>query len=109
MNVLFVKFSLKGMDDETFYGFTVEAAPAIAEVPGLISKAWLVDPDTGQYGGSYLFEDREAIEAYMQSPIIQDWIAAGNYDNLSVEIFDTLEPATSVTSMAILRGFALAS
>jgi hypothetical protein len=63
MNVLIVKFSLQGINHETYAGFSVEAAPGVAEAPGLLTKAWLSKPETNEYGGVYLFKSREAIDA----------------------------------------------
>jgi hypothetical protein len=98
MNVLIVKFSLKGIDHETYAGFSLEMAPGVAEAPGLLTKAWLSKPEINEYGGVYLFESREAIEAYLSSPAIRAFFETGPCTNMRTEIFDTLEPATSITS-----------
>jgi quinol monooxygenase YgiN len=98
MNVLIVKFSLQGIDHETYAGFSLEVAPGVAETPGLFTKAWLSKPETNEYGGVYLFESREAIDAYLTSPAIQAFFETGPCTNVGIEVFDTLEPATSMTS-----------
>jgi hypothetical protein len=39
-------------------------------MPGLISKAFVYDPETREYGGNYLWESREQIEAFLKSDIV---------------------------------------
>ena len=41
-----------------------------AEMPGLISKAFVYDPQTRAYGGNYVWESRELIEAFLDSDLI---------------------------------------
>ena len=98
MNVLIVKFSLQGIDHESYAGMSLEVAPGVAEAPGLLVKAWLSRPEANEYGGVYLFESREAIEGYLASPLIQAFFETGPVTNVRIEIFDTLGPATSITS-----------
>ncbi len=38
-------------------------------MPGLISKAFIYDPETREYGGNYLWERREQIDAFLNSDI----------------------------------------
>src|SRR5260370_24960950 len=39
-------------------------------MPGLISKAFIYDPETREYGGNYLWERREQIDAFLNSAIV---------------------------------------
>jgi len=39
-------------------------------MPGLISKAFIYDPETREYGGNYLWETREQIDAFLKSDIV---------------------------------------
>jgi hypothetical protein len=39
-------------------------------MPGLISKAFVYDPDTREYGGNYLWERREQIDTFLKSDIV---------------------------------------
>ena len=39
-------------------------------MPGLISKAFIYDPVTREYGGNYVWESREAIDAFLASAIV---------------------------------------
>ena len=40
------------------------------EMPGLISKAFLYDPATREYGGNYVWETREQLDAFLASDIV---------------------------------------
>jgi hypothetical protein len=39
-------------------------------MPGLISKAFVYDPETREYGGNYVWERRDQIEAFLESDIV---------------------------------------
>src|SRR5215216_6923846 len=61
----------------TFYSTPAEhvalcnqVAEAIAATPGLIWKTWLMNEADHEAGGIYLFESREAAEAYLNGPIV---------------------------------------
>ena len=46
-------------------------AQAIAAVPGLIWKVWLLDEAAAELGGVYLFASRAQAQAYIDGPILQ--------------------------------------
>ncbi len=46
-----------------------ERASLYADMPGLISKAFLFDPQTREYGGNYVWENRAALDAFLGSQI----------------------------------------
>ena len=39
-------------------------------MPGLISKAFVYDPETREYGGNYVWATRDQLEAFLASDII---------------------------------------
>ncbi len=41
-----------------------------SNMPGLISKAFVYDPETREYGGNYLWERRDQIDAFLKSDIV---------------------------------------
>jgi len=41
-----------------------------SNMPGLISKAFVYDPDTREYGGNYLWERRDQIDTFLKSEIV---------------------------------------
>ena len=47
------------------------AARAIAAVPGLIWKVWILDEAASELGGVYLFASRAQAQAYADGPILE--------------------------------------
>ncbi|GAC1419535.1 MAG: hypothetical protein NVSMB57_13880 [Actinomycetota bacterium] len=43
-----------------------------SDMPGLISKAFVYDPETREYGGNYVWESRPALDAFLSSPVVAD-------------------------------------
>jgi hypothetical protein len=39
------------------------------KMPGLISKAFLYDPQTREYGGNFVWETREQLDAFLVSEV----------------------------------------
>ena len=49
-----------------------ERAKQFDKLPGLRSKAFLLDVDRREIGGNYVWETREALEAYLRSDLYRD-------------------------------------
>jgi len=97
MHVLIVNFQLKGVDEAQYAKLCDDIAPAFAAVPGLISKVWLKNSDTGTYGGVYTFADRKAFERYKASDLFRTVAAHPNLANITANDFTVLESPTRVT------------
>lgn len=52
-----------------------ERAALYTGMPGLISKAFLFDPQTREYGGNYVWENRAALEAFLASEMFAAAVA----------------------------------
>jgi Putative mono-oxygenase ydhR len=48
-----------------------DPARAIATVPGLIWKVWILDEASAELGGVYLFASRAQAQAYVDGPILE--------------------------------------
>jgi hypothetical protein len=46
-------------------------ARAIAAVPGLIWKVWILDEAASEFGGVYLFASRAQAQAYVDGPFLE--------------------------------------
>jgi hypothetical protein len=46
-------------------------ARAIAAVPGLVWKIWIIDETAAELGGVYLFASRASAQAYVDGPILE--------------------------------------
>lgn len=44
-------------------------------LPGLRAKAFVIDPARRVYGGHYIWESREALDAFLASPIFESSVA----------------------------------
>ncbi|HET6280266.1 MAG TPA: YdhR family protein [Polyangia bacterium] len=86
-----------------FRGMADHAASAIAAVPGLLSKVWIIDEQRRRAGGVYLFTDRAAATAYLEGPIVAGLRANPALSGLEAHLFDLLEGPSVVT-----RGLAAA-
>jgi heme-degrading monooxygenase HmoA len=97
MHILIINFALEGISAEE-YGAQVEsAAPAFAELPGLVSKIFLTNEQTNTYGGVYLWQDREAMEDYKESELYKGMAASPYFKDFTVKDFAVPEGPTRMT------------
>ena len=101
MQILIVQFSLT-IPVSDYERLAAELAPAFSAVPGLLSKSWLLDAESGEAGGVYLFADASFVDAYLASPLAPS-ADAPFLAGLRMQRYDAIEKATSVT-----RGFLVA-
>ena len=95
-----VNFNLEGITHDDFLQIADTAAPAFAEVPGLISKVWLSDQEGNTYGGVYTWEDKEAMEAFGESELFTNAVKNNpNFVNLSAKSFGILEGPGKITGV----------
>jgi heme-degrading monooxygenase HmoA len=97
MHIQITTFNLEGISEEDYRKLCETVAPAFADLPGLISKTWLANPETNTYGGVYVWRDREAIEAYEKTDLFKGLGANPHFENVSVKDFAVLEDPTHVT------------
>ena len=76
MHIQVINFKLSGIASSEYEAACEDVAQAFSELPGLISKHWLADPDSNTYGGVYIWESREDMKAYLGSDLF-----AGVQDN----------------------------
>ncbi len=104
MHVLIITFGLEGIGEEDYLEQVESIAPAFADMPGLVSKTWLANETTNTYGGFYVWQDREAMEAYKETDIYRGLMANPHFGGVSVRDFAVLEGPTRLT-----RGFEAAT
>ena len=78
-------------------GAMEKAAGAIADVPGLAWKIWLLDEAQAEAGGIYLFDNDAAVDAFLAGPIVRQIKSTPAFANVSVKRFDAVEPLTAIT------------
>ncbi len=97
MHIQVVNFRLEGMSEADYYGIAEAMAPAFANLPGLVSKTWLADPQTSAYGGVYVWQSHEAMENYKESDIYKGMATNPHFAEVTVKDFAVLEGPTRVT------------
>jgi hypothetical protein len=74
-----------------------QIAGQIAAVPGLVWKAWVFNEARNEAGGIYLFESANAVEAFLDGPIVTDLENHPALTDLRVKTFDVLDVPSKVT------------
>jgi len=97
MHILIINFELHDLTHAAFEHIAQEAAPAFAEIPGLVSKHYLSNPDTNTYGGVYIFENEQAVRDYQSSDLYAGLGANEHFVNMQVRDFGVLECPSIVT------------
>ena len=96
---------------QTNFTFTVSAdefqaaaeplAEAFAAVPGLLWKVWLLNPQTREAGGVYLFENEDALAAFLDGPLVAGMRAHPAIEGITVRQLPVWEYPSAVTRAPI--------
>ena len=97
MHVQVVNFNLEGISRAEYETVCNELAAAFAALPGLVSKHWLADEKNNTYGGVYIWETREAYDAFVNSELFAGVGANPALVNISSKDFDVIEAPSRVT------------
>lgn len=69
----------------------------IAAVPGLAWKIWLLNEADREAGGIYLFESREAAQAFVNSDAVKSFVANPIISNVNAKMFEPDEALSKIT------------
>jgi len=97
MHALIVNFKWAAPSHEERAAASEQVAPAFAEIPGLISKLWLSDPNGVTVGGIYTFEDAASCAAYRESELFAGVLANPDFSDFSMAEFEVMEAASRIT------------
>lgn len=97
MYIQIATFQLQGFSGEDYLGACNQLAPAIAQVPGLISKTFIANPETNTYGGVHIWRDRASMEAYRSSDLWRTIEGQPAFVGLVSQEFEVLEAPSRVT------------
>jgi heme-degrading monooxygenase HmoA len=97
MHIQIITFRLRNRDEAGYRQFADGVAPALAEVPGLISKVWLADPQSNTYGGVLFWQGRIAMERFAGSDMFQTLQRHPNLTDMSSADFDVLDGPSRIT------------
>lgn len=98
MYALTTRFKLpKSTDWQQIRAIIPERAAAYAGVPGLRSKAFVLDESAGDYGANYVWETRAALDAFLRSELFHGAIAKFGEPQMQVhEIIAYVESGTVI-------------
>ena len=96
MPILQINFKLNVSSAE-YRKICESVAHAIADVPGLVWKVWLLNEQDGEAGGIYLFQNEQSLAAYLSSPIIGQIKSLPQLREISAKCFETIPELTVVT------------
>ncbi len=99
MHIQIVNFQLKDITAIDFQKLCDELAPTFAGLDGLISKVWLANEETNTYGGVYLWESREAMDAYKAGEIYASIGANPALVNVTATDFEVIAGPSKVTGV----------
>lgn len=96
MKIVQINFEFTGprAEYETVCG---EVSNALAEVPGLNWKAWLINEHRQEAGGIYLFEHGAAAARYLSGPIVAAMKNKPGIRNVEIKLFDIMEGPSKLT------------
>jgi len=97
MHIQVINFNLEGISRAEYEAVCDELAGAFAKLPGLISKHWLADEESNTYGGVYIWETRDAYQAYLDSELFAGVGANPALANIVSKDFEVIEAPTRVT------------
>jgi len=97
MHAQVVTFGLNGITEEQFRDACGADAPTFANLPGLLGKIWLRDPETNTYGGLYLWDDQEAYEHYVKGEVFNAITSNQNLANVESRDFGVFDDLTAIT------------
>lgn len=97
MYVQIVTFQLDGLSGQDYLAACNQLAPTIAQVPGLIGKTFIANPETNTYGGVHIWRDRAAMEDYRTSELWRSIEGQPAFVGLVSQEFEVLEQPSRVT------------
>jgi len=73
-------------------------ASEIAQTPGLLWKVWLMNEAESEAGGIYWFNDAEALNAYLEGPVVAGIASHPALAEISAKIFDNIAALSELTN-----------
>jgi hypothetical protein len=96
MSILLINFKLN-MSSAEYRKIAESVVQAIADVPGLVWKVWLLNEQDGEAGGIYLFQDEQSLATYLSGPIIRQIKDLPQLCEINAKRFEIIPELTVVT------------
>lgn len=97
MYIQITNFRLDDISEDELRESADALAPSFADLPGLVSKYWLANPETNTYGGVYVWQDRQAMEDYKKTEILKGVTINLNFVDVVSKDFAVFEKPTRIT------------
>jgi len=98
MHAQLITYQLKDISQADYLKQMVEPdAPILAQVKGLISKVWLTDEEKNTFGGFYLWENKTAMEDFMNSDLVKAVVSRPFVNNVSSVDWEVNQNASMIT------------
>jgi len=94
--ILQINFNLNGPVAD-YQKMVDSVAHAFLDVSGLRWKIWLLNPDTQEAGGIYLFDSQASLDAYRNGPLVAKLRGLPSVRNISIKQFEVMPEATAMT------------
>jgi hypothetical protein len=95
--VQLVTFGLNGPTEDQYLESCREELDIFAALPGLLGKIWLRDPETGTFGGLYLWRDRASYDDYIAGDVFNTMAEDANLKDFRSRGFDHYADLTRAT------------
>ena len=89
--ILYVRLK-SNLDDAELERRINERKPRFFDVPGLIQKVYGEDENSGEVCGIYFFENKEALDAYLESDLAKTIPTAYEATSVRKEVYDVMFP-----------------
>lgn len=76
---------------------------AFADVPGCVSKIWLIDREKKEAGAVYLFEDEKSLAEFKASPLVASVLSHPALSNFDLKERDILRDVSLVTRAPLVE------
>lgn len=80
-----------------FTNLVTPMAQPISAVPGLAWKIWLINETGQEAGGIYLFESREAAQAFVGSDAVRSFASHPTITNVNAKMYEPDEALSKIT------------
>ncbi len=95
--ILQINFKFNVTPDEYREAVT-PLASEIAQTPGLLWKVWLMNEAESEAGGIYWFSDGDALQAYLDGPVVAGISSHPALADFSVKVFYNIAPLSELTN-----------
>jgi Putative mono-oxygenase ydhR len=96
MPILQINFKLD-VPSEEYHHMCQSVAQAIADLPGLRWKIWILNEQEKEAGGIYFFASEQALHDYLSGPIVARVKSHPGLRELSAKKFDVMDDVTAIT------------